>query len=348
MMKRRVSSHDVARHAGVSQSTVSLVLSGRAGTRISAETRQRVLDAAEALHYTINVAARALVTGRTNRLAVVPIHPGGLLDRDMYYGQVLNGITLGALEANHNLLLHSANYPDWQTLQGDILNGSSDGALLIGRKHADPLTQALLNAGFPTVCISYYTAHPACVAVDCDNVGGGRIAVEHLLACGRTSIAFFAPSAVETWVQERRQGAEEALRAAGLDPHTMLILGEEYSDRSEGWIERLVERLRTSSPKPTGLFCSEEGQARVLVEALGDHGVQVPEELAVVSFNSTEMSARARPPITSVRQPLAEIGREAVRLLHAIIAGEETPPGVRRLPVRLDIRESTCSVAENL
>ena len=117
-MKRRVSSHDVARHAGVSQSTVSLVLSGRAGTRISAETRQRVLDAAQHLNYTINVAARALVTGRTNRLAVVPIHPGGLLDRDMYYGQVLNGITLGALNANHNLLLHSANYPDWQTLQG--------------------------------------------------------------------------------------------------------------------------------------------------------------------------------------------------------------------------------------
>ena len=347
MMKRRISSHDVARHAGVSQSTVSLVLSGRAGTRISSETRQRVLDAAQNLNYTINVAARALVTGRTNRLAVVPIHPGGLLDRDMYYGQVLNGVTLGALHANHNLLLHSANYPDWQTLQGDILNGSSDGALLIGRKHDDPLTQALLDAGFPTVCISYYTQHPSCIAVDCDNVDGGRMAVQHLLDCGYKRLAFFAPSGVETWVEARRKGAEEALQSAGLDPNAMLLLGQEYAEQNDGWIERLIACLRAASPSPTGIFCAEESQARILVEALGEYGFRVPEDMAVVSFNSTEMSARARPPITSVRQPLVEIGKEAVRLLHAVIAGEETAPGVRRLPVSLDVRESTCAPASS-
>lgn len=347
MMKRRVSSHDVARLAGVSQSTVSLVLSGRAGTRISAETRQRVLDAAERLHYTINVAARALVTGRTNRLAVVPIHPGGLLDRDMYYGQVLKGITLGALHANHNLLLHSANYPDWQTLQRDILNGSSDGALLIGRSQDDPLTNALLDAGFPTVCISYHTSHPACIAVDCDNVAGGRIAVEHLLECGRPHLAFFAPSDDGTWVLERRQGAEEALRDAGIDPRSMLSLGPEFAIGSEDWIERLVARLCATSPRPTGLFCAEEMQACLLVEALAGLGIRVPEDLAVVSFNSTDLSARARPPVTSVWQPLVDIGKEAVRLLHAIIAGEETTPGVRRLPVGLDVRASTCSLAES-
>ncbi len=347
MMKRRVSSHDVARHAGVSQSTVSLVLSGRAGTRISAETRQRVLEAAQELNYTINVAARALVTGRTNRLAVVPIHPGGLLDRDMYYGQILNGITLGALTANHNLLLHSANYPDWQSLQGDILNGSSDGALLIGRHHDDPLTQALLDAGFPTVCISYYTSHPVCIAVDCDNVSGGYLAVKHLLDCGHRHLAFSAPSAPETWEKERRRGAEEALQEAGFDPQSMLTLGPEFSDQHEDWIERLVARLNATSPRPTGLFCTEENQARLLVEGLEAHGICVPEDLAVVSFNSTELSARARPPITSVRQPLVEIGKEAVRLLHALIAGEETPPGVRRLPVRLEIRKSTCSTIVN-
>ncbi|MCW3100450.1 MAG: transcriptional regulator, LacI family [Chthonomonadaceae bacterium] len=347
MMKRRVSSHDVARLAGVSQSTVSLVLSGRAGTRISAETRQRVLDAAEQLHYTINVAARALVTGRTNRLAVVPIHPGGLLDRDLYYGQVLSGITLGALQANHNLLLHSANYPDWLTLQRDILNGSSDGALLIGRPKDDPLTKALLDAGFPTVCISYHISHPACVSVDCDNVAGGRIAVQHLLECGHTNIALLAPSEDGSWVAERRQGAEEALRLAGLDPSVMLTLGTEFSAQTEGWLERLADRLHSASPRPNGLFCNEESQARVLVEALGGQGLWVPEDLAVVSFNSTDLSARARPPITSVRQPLGDIGKEAVRLLHAIIAGEEVPPGVRRLPVVLDVRATTCSEADS-
>ena len=347
MMKRRVSSHDVARRAGVSQSTVSLVLSGRAGTRISTETRQSVLKAAHELSYTINVAARALVTGRTNRLAVVPIHPGGLLDRDTYYGQVLNGITLGALNANRNLLLHSANYPDWQTLQGDILNGSSDGALLIGRGHGDLLTQALLDSGFPTVCISYHTPHPHCTAVDCDNVAGGRLAMQHLLEGGHTDFAIFEPSCDGSWVDERRQGAEEALREAGLDPKAMLALGEEFSEQHEDWIARLVAKLRAASPRPTAIFSTEESQTRLLVEALGDHGIRIPEDLAVVSFNSTEMSARARPPLTSVRQPLVEIGKEAVRLLHAIIAGEEGASGVHRLPVSLDIRESTGRVADD-
>lgn len=343
MIKRRISSHDVARRAGVSQSTVSLVMSGRAGTRIPAETQQRVLDAAQHLHYTINVAARALVTGRTNRLAVVPIHPGGLLDRGMYYGQILNGITLGALNANHNLLLHSANYPGWHALQGDILNGSSDGALLLGRKPDDPLTQALLDAGFPTVCISYYTSHPDCVAVDCDNIAGGRIALQHLLECGHRSLAFFAPTHDGTWVGKRRQGAEDALRDFGLDPNAMLLLGEEFSDENADWPERLVACLRAASPAPTGLFCNEESQARVLVEALEGLGIRVPDDLAVVSFNSTELSARARPPITSVRQPLVEIGKEAVRLLRAIITGDEIEPGVHRLPVVLDVRASTCN-----
>lgn len=341
MMKRRVSSHDVARHAGVSQSTVSLVLSGRAGTRISAETRQRVLNAARELNYTINVAAQALVTGRTNRLAVVPIHPGGLLDRDRYYGQVLNGILLGAMQADHNLLLHSANYPDWQAIQGNILNGSSDGVLLIGRRYDDPLTLALLEAGFPTVCISYHVAHPNCTSVDCDNSSGGQLAIQHLLDCGHRHLALFSPSAAEIWVQERRQGAEAALRDAGYDPE-QLVLIEEYTEASEDWIERVVERLLSASPRPTGLFGTEENQTRILVEALPAYGIRVPEDLAVVSFNSTELSARARPPITSVRQPLVEIGKEAVRLLLAIITGESHEPGLHRLSVRLDIRETTC------
>ncbi len=340
-MKRRVSSHDVARRAGVSQSTVSLVLNGRAGTRISPETRQRVLEAAQHLNYTINVAARALVTGRTNRLGVVPFFPGGLLDRDLYYGQILNGITLGALEANHNLLLHSANYPDWQALSGDILNGSSDGVLLIGRGGDDPLTRTLLDAGFPTICLSYHIEHPACFAVDCDNVLGGSIAMQHLLALGHRHFAYFAPAAGAIWVAERRQGAEAALREAGIDPQGMLILGETYSADQERWIERLAASLQYTVPTPTGLFCSEEWQARLLVEALPKHGFRIPEDLSVVSFNSTELSARARPPITSVHQPLIEIGAEAVRLLHSLITGEVVAPGVRRLPVTLDVRETT-------
>jgi LacI family transcriptional regulator len=163
------------------------------------------------------------------------------------------------------------------------------------------------------------------------------------LECGHTHLALFAPSDDGTWTGERQQGAEEALRDAGFDPPTMLTLGSEFAATTEGWLERLALRLREESPLPTGLFCVEESQARLLVEGLPAEGIRIPEDLAVVSFNSTELSARARPPITSVKQPLVEIGKEAVRLLHAIIGGDETAPGVRRLPVTLDVRATTCS-----
>src|SRR5580700_5199363 len=123
-VKRRINSHDVARHAGVSQSAVSLVLSGRQNTRISDETRRRIVDSARQLNYSPNSAARALVTGKTQRISIVPNHPNSFGNRGMYYGTVLAGVMTGALECSYNLLMHSAQHPDWQSLRREILNGA--------------------------------------------------------------------------------------------------------------------------------------------------------------------------------------------------------------------------------
>lgn len=339
--QRRASSHDVARLAGVSQSTVSLVLSGREDARISEETRGRVIAAALALRYSGNSSARALVTGRTHRIGVVPIRPGSLREQD-YYGHIVSGIFAGALRRSYNLLFHSASHPTWQALCGDILGGAADGVVLVGRPANDPLTGALLDAGFPTVCASYQPATAEYHSVDCDNEMGGYLAVSHLLSLGHTSIAIEMAGAENSWVRERVAGARRAIHNAGLpDEAAIAIDSSSDADLTDEWVDPFLERLLGMRPAPTAIFCCAELQARELEERLPAYGVRVPEQVSIVGFNSTDVSERARPPLTSVWQPIFEIGEAAVDMAVDLIEGAGAPPGVRRFPIRLDIRGST-------
>lgn len=349
---KRISSHDVAQVAGVSQSTVSLVLNGRTDVRISEETRQRVLEAAQSLNYTRNASARALVTGRTHRIGIVPNHPHSLRNRDAYYGDVLAGVIEGALRCNYNLLYHSSHYPNWQALYSDIMSGSADGVLLIGRHPEDPLTHALLESGHPAVCVSSHPDMQGIYGVDCDNELGGYLAMQHLLSLGHRQIAFFYPGEDTSWGKERRQGALRAMAEAGLSETHLRTTDMSFRHAYQtGWIEEAIEFLRSSSPPTTAALFGDETHAQPIIEALPQFGCRIPEDLAVVSFNSTHISARTRPPQTSVWQPLPEIGEAAVVLLAQLIEhdneGEKPTPGIRRFPMRLDIRE-TCGAHRNV
>lgn len=340
-MKRRVSSHDVARRAGVSQSTVSLVLNGRTDVRISDQTRQRVMEAAQQLNYSRNASAHALATGRTNRIGVVPFQPFNFLNHNPYYSHILAGIMEGSLRWGMNLLLHSVHYPDPSALLADILSGSADGVLLIGREITDPITPALLEAQFPTVCLNYRSMQAPCYAVDCDNEQGAYLAFRHLLALGHRNIVVFYPGDTTSWSLERRLGAERAVAEFGNGEARLTYshLAHRYRNHPDS-TETLIGYLQGLSPRPTALFFTEETLAQRFIEDLPVCGLRSPEDLAVVCFDSTEASTRTRPPLTSVHQPLAAIGEGAVDLLMELIQGKEVAPGVRRYPVRLDIRES--------
>jgi len=341
LMRRRVSSHDVAREAGVSQSTVSLVLNGKSDARISEQTRQRVLEAARKLNYSRNAMARALVTGRTHRIGVVPNHPGSFLNRNMYYGDILAGVTEGALRCNYNLLLHASQYADWQGLYEDILSGAADGVLLVGRYPEDALTERLIASGFPTVCVSYHPDQEGYYAVDCDNEAGGYMAVRRLLDLGRRQIALISPGDSSSWARERRIGAQRAWEDAGRPAEQFVVLhAAELRIWEPGGSASAIEAITRLSPRVTGLVCSDEVYAQMIAETLPEYGLRVPEDLAIIGFNSTEISARCRPPLTSVWQPLQAIGAAAVEMLSDLIEGREIAPGVKRFPMRLDIRAS--------
>ena len=316
--QRRVSSRDVAREAGVSQSTVSLVVSGRTDTRISEETRQRVLSAAQRLNYIRNSAARALVTGRTHRIGIVPTHPRSFLDHGSYYGLLLDGMMEGVLRYNYNFLLHSCSYSDWRALFQDIYSGGEDGVLLIGRGSSDPLT-----------------------AEDCDNQEGGYLAIRYLLEQGHRRIAIEDSDDDNSWITERRLGAERAVAEAGLPPETLVRLraGSFIAAYTAHWVESIVGLMRERAI--TAVFWNSEAAAEYLVAALQQVGVRVPEDLSVVCFDSTDISRRAQPSLTSVRQPLGEVGAAAVARLIDLVEGRSPATGVHRLPVAIDIRQSS-------
>lgn len=339
MRSKRVRMIDVANAANVSATTASFVLNGREAS-IPPETRQRVLKMAHLMNYRPHAAARALATGRTYRLGVVLNTSDSFGSGDSYITGILGGIMGAAPQQGYNLLLHTTRYNDGNALRDDILSGSEDGVLLVGRYESDALTLALLQAEFPTVCVSYHVNHPSCYSVDCDNERGGFLALQHLLNLGHRRIAFLYPGGTVSWGQERLAGAQRALAEAGGEAELLPFPWSETALPSAGWCEATVETIRAMPEPPTAMVCCDEGRARQIEERMPKFGIRVPEDMAMVCFNSTEISDRAHPPLTSVFQPLQEIGAAAVEMLVGLIEEVVPPECCQRLPVSLDVRVS--------
>lgn len=336
--RSRIRMADVAAAAGVSQTTASFVLNNR-DAGISPETQERVLRTAKEMGYRPHATARALATGRTRRIGIVLNEPASFSSHDTYFSEVLAGIFQGALRRNYDLLLHSARHSDWRSLCASVLSGAADGTLLIGRYGRDELTAALLASGAPVVCVSYHSAEPNCHAADCDNEEGAREAVRYLLNQGHRRIAWFSPDSSFSWGRERLAGARRALEEAGMSPESLLLYDwPEDSGGPDDWMAGALEFLRRH--RPTALVSCEEARARRMVEVLPECGVRVPEDLSVISFNSTALSERSRPPLTSVWQPLQEIGAAATDMLIDLIENGATAERIRRFPMRLDVRAS--------
>jgi LacI family transcriptional regulator len=335
---------DVARAAGVSRTTASFVLNGRDAS-IPPETQERVRHAAERLGYRPHDGARSLATGRTNRIGILLNQPESFSTDDPYFTNLMRGITGGALRNNYNLLLYSARYPDHNAICDGILNGTTDGMLLASRYTGDGLVLTLLDADMPCVCVSFCVDHPKCHAVDCDNEQGSRLAVEHLIQLGHRHIVFFHPEDI-SWGRERVRGALQAMATAGLPPENLHCYGwTETCAPSSIWVAGARQYLHTMHPVAQAAVCCDEWRAQQICETLPEIGLRVPEDVALISFNSTAASARAHPPMTSVAQPLAEIGAAAVDMLVEIIAGRSVAQPIRRFPMHLDIRES-CGVRQ--
>ncbi|GAB3119866.1 LacI family DNA-binding transcriptional regulator [Streptomyces calidiresistens] len=323
---------DVARLAGVSVGTASKALSGNG--RMRPETRQRVLDAVETLGFRPNHHARTLHTGRSWTVGLVTTDGIGRFSTPVLLGaedalgegriSVLLCDTRGdAIREQHHLR--------------NLMDRRVDGIIVTGRR-TDPRSPLRGVEPIPTVYALSPSTDPEDMSVVSDDGNGVTLAIEHLLATGRTRIAHITGPAHHAAARDRARFTVELLAASGLEPATGRV---HFGEWSEAWGRRAVEALLRTAPDTDALFCGNDQIARGAADALREKGVNVPGRVSIVGWDNWDTMALAcRPPLTTIDGNLAEVGRRAaLRLLDAIASRPE--PGVRAVSCRLVVRESS-------
>ncbi|MFJ8113562.1 LacI family DNA-binding transcriptional regulator [Streptomyces sp. NPDC096132] len=326
---------DVARLAGVSVATASKALNGR--SQVRAETRQRVIDAAERLSFRPNQLARGLLVGRSGTV--------GLLTSDLE-GRFSIPILMGAEDAfgagEVAVFLCDA--------RGDairerhhvraLLGRRVDGLIVVGSR-TDPRPSLGRELPVPVVYAYAPSQDPADLSIVPDNVDAGRIAVEHLLACGRTRIAHITGDPGYAAAHDRAEGAAAALADAGLAP----VGDARFGAWSEGWGRAATALLLDQHPEVDAVLCGSDQIARGVMDVLRERGHRVPEDVAVMGFDNWQvLTTASRPPLTSVDMNLEQVGRAAAHALSGAIGGTRRS-GVETVRCRVVIRGSTAPLS---
>jgi len=312
----------VAKVAGVSRATVSRVVNG--SPRVSGEVRRSVETAIEHLGYVPNRAARSLVTRRSNSIGVVITEPAGRLFSDPFFPRLLRGISASLSARDVQLvLLMPASPADSQRTSDYLAAGHVDGALLVSLHGDDPLPARIAAAGVPTVVVGRPLRATSASYVDVDNRGGARSAVDHLIAGGRRVIATIAGPADMVVSTDRLAGYREAVTEAGLGADPSL---EATADFTQDGGAAAMQRLLAARPDIDAVFAASDLMAAGAMSVLDAAGRRVPEDVAVVGYDDSPVASTARPQLTSVRQPIEEMGYETARLLIDLVEGSDRAP----------------------
>jgi DNA-binding LacI/PurR family transcriptional regulator len=326
---------EVAREAGVSVATVSHALSGK--RPVSGATRKRITTAARRLGYRPNLVAAAMITGRTKTL--------GVLVPDIanpFFGGLVHAAEGAAAARGYTVVFSTAELdPTLEARAVEVLHDKRVDALLYlgGTDRENKALRALAKTGTPVIALdeALSTIPRTASLVTVDNVGGGRLAARHLLELGHTELgAITGPSGLPT-ARERLKGFSAG--ASGHKPHRRRI---RYADAYtiEGGRAAAHDLLEHESDV-TALFCANDLMALGALEAARGLGCRVPADLSLVGFDDIFVAGLVSPPLTTIRQPLARLGKEAAELAIALIEGNATAPERRVLPVELVVREST-------
>lgn len=326
---------DIASIVGVSQATVSYVLSGKPGARVSPETRRRVLEAAARVHYRPNAIARAMASGRSRTIGVYQPHVSHSPLSGMWNTAVMRGIGEALHQRHYHLLLYGYRQQD-EPPPAAFLDGRVEGLIILAPHRDDSLPCELARTGCPVAVIGGGEWEGA-IIVDVDNRKGGRLATEHLLRLGHTHIAhLMGPPDVPNAI-DRRRGYEEALCEAGIPLKPEYLVPTGFDERS-GFAS--AKAVLSMTPRPTALFVANDVAALGVLMACIDLGLRVPADVAVVGYDDSPICTLTRPTLTSVRQPASQLGRAAAESLLAMICDRSSAIRQHILPPELVVRDS--------
>jgi LacI family transcriptional regulator len=325
---------DIARLSGVSRSTVSRVVNG--DPAVSPETRSRVLDVIEANHFQPNLAARGLAAGRTRVIGMVIPQGLGLIFSDPFFSPLIQSISAACNRLDYSAMMWLAD-PEYErrTIGRLLHNGLIDGVIVSSMENDDPIVDALMRSARPFVLVGRHSQTEPVSFVDVDNRGGAQAAVEHLAGHGYRRIATITGPQNMVAGLDRLNGYRAALEAAGLPYDPDRVREGDFSD-SSGY----AAMQALLSAHPDAVFIASDAMATGALAALADAGLRVPEDIALVGFDDIPTTCRTNPPLTTVRQPIQQVGQLAAELLIRRIQNPAEPPQSIVLPTQLVVRQS--------
>ena len=329
---------DVAKECNVSIATVSQVLNN--GPRpVRPDTRERVITAAKKLNYHPNAMARGLVSRRMNTIGVV----SGVFNAvdvvgNPYAASVLRGILAGAATYGFGVLLFTQWWEDLQKSGSVYRDRRADGILAIAPQDDNVMISGLVSFNMPVVAISGDCFSLGVPSVDVDNDKGARIAAQHHKSLGHKRVAHISGNEHLVATNIRRFAFLDTLDKAGIEILGDYIRTAHYN--GDGAYDHARQLLDCSTP-PTAIFAGNDTIAIIVLRAAEDLGIRIPEDLSVVGFDDIGRAEWARPALTTIRQPLSEIGELAAKLLITRVETGEIDPQIHLIDPDLTIRETT-------
>lgn len=330
---------DVGRAVGVSAMSASAVLNGsRTSTRISPETRLRILEEAARLRYRPNAAARALNRRQMSTLGLAAVVDSGELNA--YFLEILNGVLEAAGRFNQNITVFTLH--DWNLDAGrlaDFCDGRIDGLILVAPVISETKTD-IVPPHTPFVSLHSNNPIPGVIDIESDEEAGAFEVVSHLIGLGHRDILHLSGPQGMQGTRRRLAGYQRALTAARLGK-TAKNIEAGFSTESGRNALRAWMGKNAGGTLPTALFCANDAVALGCMEVLAQVGLRVPDDISIVGFDDTLAARTSTPQLTTLRQPLRQMGARAVELLIKPETAPQTKGELIVFPTQAIVRAST-------
>jgi DNA-binding LacI/PurR family transcriptional regulator len=335
--------NDIARHAGVSHTTVSRALNH--SPLISDQTTERIQEIAAELGYHPSAAARSLKTNRSQVVGVIVSHIA-----DPYFSEVLQGIDDVAQENGYSLFIASAQHDPVRenSIVQTMREHRVDGVILCSPNFTAEQSNQLNSYDIPIVALNNQASEGYRFAIYHDDVDGSRQVCQHLIDLGHHKIAYLGNSMAGRTTQERLAGFKGAIEQANLPvrpEYVYQVSGNNPAQGLEG-----VEYFFSLPERPTAMICYNDLMAIGALKGLHQRGLRVPEEMSVTGFDNIMYSDYTKPPLTTIDQPKRSLGAEAARLMFTQLNPDSSSllegTRIKRLQGRLIIRQSTAFPAK--
>lgn len=333
---------EIARRTGKSITTVSRALADY--DDVSPETKALVRKVAEELGYTPNLLAQRLQKRRSDTIGLI-LPTFAPRFSDPFFSEFIAGVGNTATEHGYDLLV-STQEPGERELQvyrQKVQSRQVDGFVIVRTRRNDARINYLRDVGFPFVAFGRTEGEADFPFVDVDGYQGMRLIGDHLIQLGHKQLACLAPPPDLSFAEYRLAGLFEAMHNHGLDPESCQVRRGDLTQKS-GYDE--TQHLLQHTPRPTAIVACNDLMALGAIAAIQDCGLRVGKDVAVTGFDGIPMTEHSHPPLTTVFQPIYQIGKMVTSMLFLVIRGDQGPPRQVILEPELVIRQS-CGAASN-